>query len=557
MTRRRYKGQPEVQERIEPGMVVEAAQGDLGETDISKARVTEIERDQQGHVEQVKVEKGILFKKELEIPEDRIKEVTPESETATEGKVVIDANEAELQALTPTGQEQLASEVQQSDNILDKVEQAIPTHEGMREMEQGVDVIKEEQAGKGLRGLLHQLGPGLLGGLSGNDSSAVTAYAINGATSGFSQLWLLLISTPMYQAVLYTCAKIGRITQKGFSEVMREHYSKQASLPASLALIIANVALIAADLVAIGSGLQIVTTLDYKWFIIPVAIILWYLTVFRNFEAIKKIFIVLSLAFVTYIITAVLVRPQWSSVLFNTFVPHFDFTFTNISNAVALLGATLTPYTMYWQVQGEKEEQRPGSIKQKLRFASLDIAAGAISGNLIAYFIIVATASTVYTHHKTIGSAIDAAQALTPVLGPIGKYLFALGLIGSGLIAIPILLASTSYAVAGTFGWPSGLSKQPWQNEGFYLILSTALIGSMIMALMGIHPIQLIFWANIISGILAPVLVAYLLIIANNRKIMGKYTVSWLTNLWLGLTMLVLVAGVILLCYGLLTGHSS
>ena len=250
--------------------------------------------------------------------------------------------------------------------------------------------------------------------------------------------------------------------------------------PPRLILIVANVALIAADLVAIGSGLELITGLSWVWFVIPVGVILWYLTVYRNFETIKKIFIVMSLAFVAYIITAIFSHPNWGEILINTFVPHIDFSFISISSAVALLGATISPYNMFWQVQGEKEEQRAGSTKQKMRSAALDIAIGVISGNLVAYFIIISTASTLFVHHQNITTAADAARSLEPLLGPIAKYLFAVGLIGAGLVAIPVLLASTSYAVAGTFGWPAGLSKKPWQNEGFYLILTGALVVSMV-----------------------------------------------------------------------------
>jgi Mn2+/Fe2+ NRAMP family transporter len=181
--------------------------------------------------------------------------------------------------------------------------------------------------------------------------------------------------------------------------------------------------------------------------------------------------------------------------------------------------------------------------------AALDIAVGVISGNLIAYFIIISTASTLFVHHQNISTAADAARSLEPLLGPIAKYLFAFGLIGAGLVAIPVLLASTSYAVAGTFGWPAGLSKKPWQNEGFYLILTIALIH--------IDPIKLIFWANVLSGVLAPILVIYIIVIGNNREIMQKHRLGFMTNLGLVTTTLVMITAGILLFYGLATGQGG
>src|SRR5207248_3523236 len=176
----------------------------------------------------------------------------------------------------------------------------------------------------------------------------------------------------------------------------REHYSRWAAVPAALILIIANIALVAADLVAIGSGLGLLTGLAWFWFVVPVAIVLWYLTVYRSFETIKKVFIVMSLAFVTYIITAILSGANWQAVLFHTLVPQITLSFASVSSAVALLGATISPYTRSWHVQGDKEEARAGSTKQKVRGAALDIAIGVVSGNLVSFFIIVCTAATLF-----------------------------------------------------------------------------------------------------------------------------------------------------------------
>jgi len=567
-------------EKIEPGMVVEATEGDLGEEDVSKPKVTGVVEDQNGDVEKVVVTKGVVFKKNIDIPAERIQSVasTPQDHIG-QVKEIVDVNQAETASLRSSGEESLAPENQ--DGLLDTLEQEIPTVEGMRELEHSSnleptkknlnpEVEKREAAEEVTRGdgnkpdvpqktnsLLKVLGPGFLSGMAGNDSSAVTAYAVDGATIGYGHLWLMLLSTPLYQAIQYSCAKIGRITQKGLSEILREHYSRWVAFPASIILIIANVALIAADLVAIGSGLELITGLTWFWFVIPIAAILWYLTVYRNFETIKKIFIVMSLAFVTYIITAIFSGADWRAVLIHTFVPQIGFDFATISSAVALLGATFSPYSMFWQTQGEKEESRMGPPKKQLRSAALDVALGVVGGNLVSYFIIVCTAATLFAHHQNINTAADAARALVPLLGPFAQYLFAIGLIGAGLIAIPVLLASTSYAVAGTFGWPAGLSKKPWQNEGFYLILTAALAVSLVLSLLRFNPIQLIFWANVLSGVLAPILVIYIFIIGNNRKIMQNQPLGLITNICLLVPILIAVAGSVLLFYGLATGQSS
>lgn len=547
-------------EDIEPGMVVETTKGDLGEQDVTKPKVAEVVTDQNGNVEDIVVEKGVLFKKKLEIPVDRIKSVDSASKPGEpEGEVTIDVSEEEAEALKPYGEEVLTPD--DENGILEEAQRNIPTPEGLREMEAeniaGRAERPELKQRNKLLQVLYILGPGFITGMAGNDSTAVTSYSIDGSTAGYGHLWLMFLSTPLYQSVQFACAKIGRITQKGMADILREYYGRWVAVLATLLLIVANIALIAGNLVAIGSGLELITGISWVWFVIPVAVLLWYFTIYHSFEAIKKFFLVLSLAFVVYVITAIFSGANWGALLIHTFIPQISFGFASISAAVALLGATISPYTMFWQVQGEKEQQRAGSTSQKLREAALDIATGVISGNLVAYFIIVTTATTLFTHHQSINTAADAARALAPLLGPFAKYLFAIGLIGAGLVAIPVFLASTSYAVAGTFGWPEGLSKKPWQAEGFYLILTGALVVSLVLALLRIDPIKLIFYANVLVGILAPVMVVFVILVGNNRKIMKNQRLSLLNNIFLVITALIMGVAAILFFYGLFSGQGG
>ncbi len=537
---------------IVPGMKVEATEGDLGTQDISSARVTDVERNEQGEVEAVEVSKGILFRKKLEIPVDRVRGVDAASDGQNPGDMKIDANEPELESLTKRGAQRLSPESEKSqDSLLDQVEQQAPTAEGLREKEGNIHSQRQSNT------FWRIIGPGVLSGTSGNDPSAVTAYAVDGATIGYGHLWLMLLSTPLYYAVQFACAKIGRISQQGLSQLLRQHYGRPLAVFASLLLIITNVALIAADLAAIGSGLELVTGIRWVWFVAPVAFVLWYLTVYRNFESFKKIFLTMSFVFVAYILTTFFTHANWGTVLVHTFVPQISFDFTSISSAVALLGATISPYSMFWQTQGEIEEKRVGNLKHQLRDVKIDVGTGAISGQVVAYFIIICTASTLFIHHGSITTAADAAHALEPLAGPFARYLFAIGLVGSGIVAIPVLLASTSYAVTGAVGWPSGLSKRPWQNEGFYLILTVALVVGLIVALLGVNPIQLIFWANIIAGVMAPLLVIAVLLVGNNRTIMKGQRLSLFNNFGLVLITVILLVAVTLLFYGLATGQGG
>ena len=543
------KGQ---EEEIVPGMMVEATEGDLGKQDISTAKVTNVERDTKGNIKTIEVEKGILFRKKLEIPVARIQEIDPEIDGQTPGDIKIDANESELESLTQSGEQALSSEKERpQDSLLDQVEQQAPTAEGMREKEANIHAVRPKST------FWRIIGPGLLSGTSGNDPSAVTAYAVDGANVGYGHLWLMLLATPLYQSVQFACAKIGRVSQRGLSQILREHYGQPIAVLISLLLIITNVALIAADLAAIGTGLELVTGIRWVWFVAPVGIVLWYLTVYRNFESFKKIFLSMSFVFVAYILTAFFSHADWGTILVHTFIPQISFSFTSISSAVALLGATISPYSMFWQTQGELEEKRTGELKKQLRDAEIDVGTGSISGQVVAYFVIISTASTIFIHHGSINSASDAAHALEPLAGPLARYLFAVGLVGSGIVAIPVLLASTSYAVTGAFGWPAGLSKRPWQNEGFYLILTVALIIGLIVALIGIDPIRLIFWANVLAGVMSPLLVLAIVFVGNNRTIMKEQRLSLLNNLGLVLIIAILLVAITLLFYGLATGQAG
>lgn len=542
-----------IDNEIVPGMEVETTEGDLGENDVSHARVKDVKKKDQGEREVLKVSKGTLFKKEIEVPSDRVQAVEPApSGHETEGKVIIDANNKELEALTRAGPESLPAESERAqEGLLDQVEQRVPTTEGMREMESKIYATRPRST------FWRVIGPGLLSGTSGNDPSAITVYAVDGANAGYGHLWLMLLTTPLYHAVQFACAKIGRVSRKGISELLREHYGRPVAIVISLLLVISNLGLIAADLAAIGSGFELVTGIAWTWFVVPAALVLWYLTVYRNFESFKKIFLTMSFVFVAYILAAFFTHADWAAILSHTFVPRLSFDFTSISSAVALLGATISPYSMFWQAKAEIEEKRDGSLKQQVHTARIDVGSGGVAGQVVAYFVIICTASTLFVHHATINTAADAARSLEPLAGPLSRYLFAIGLIGSGLVAIPVLLASTSYAVSGAVGWPGGLAKRPWQNEGFYLVLTAAIVVGLVIPLFGVNPIQLIFWSNVVAAIIAPLLVIAILLVGNHRSIMKDQRLSLPHNFGLVLVALILLAGSVLFFYQLAAGQGS
>lgn len=453
----------------------------------------------------------------------------------------------EREALTETGRHHESLERSHAGQF-SQGEQQVPSTEGMGKMECDIQATRPRHA------FLQLIGPGLLSGTSGNDPSAATTYAINGANAGYGQLWLILLTTPLYYAVQFACAKIGRVSQKGLPQLLREQYGRPVALAASLLLVISNIALVAADLAAVGSGFELITNIPWMWFVVPVALVLWYLTVSRNYESFKTIFLTMSLVFVAYILPSFFSHANWRDILVHTFVPHLGFNFLSISSAVALLGATISPYSMFWQVQAETEEQRKGSLTQQLRTVKLDVGSGAILGQVVAYFIIVTTASTLFVHHTTINTAADAARALEPLVGPLARSLFAIGLIGSGLVAIPVLLVSTSFAVSGVFSRPEVRASRPWQGEGSFLVLSAATVVALVMTLLRVDPITLIFWSNIVAALIAPLLIIAILMVGNHPTIMKKQRLNLLHNFSLVLIVLILIAAAVLLFYGLATG---
>ncbi len=567
--------------KVQPGMIVEGQNDALGKDDLSKPKVSSVKRDAQGRVSQIEVKKGVVFRKTIEIAPERVQAVQKPDKAAPEGKVKVEATDREVAALSATGTEALAPEkthvpheklkelhkrqhsaaiTQPAEITAQKDEEEAREEAEETKRSRSARQVSPTTSGKRANGfitMLRMLGPGFLSGMAGNDSSAVASYAIDGATAGYGHLWLIVLSTPLLQAVQVACGQIGRVTKQGLNTLLREHYGRKVSIPATMILLVANTGLIAANLVAIGEGFQLLTGIKWVWFVAPVALILWYITTYQNFSAIKNIFLVMSLAFAAYIITGFFSGAHWGQVLLNTVTPQVTFSFASVSSAVALLGATISPYTMFWQAEGEKEAHRPGPLTRQLKLSRRDIGAGVFSGNLVAYFIIVCAAATLHTHHQQIATAADAARALQPLLGPYATYLFAIGFIGAGLVAIPVLLAGSSYAVANVFGWPASLWRKPWQSEGFYLILGVALVIGLIIALIGIDPISLIFYANVLQGALAPVLVTLLIFLGTNRKVMGEHRLSHLIIIGLVLAAVLMFAATILLFYGMFTGQGG
>jgi Mn2+/Fe2+ NRAMP family transporter len=551
-------------EDIQLELSVKTSERVLDEGNASGSQATQLIPYQQGQVKELVVEKSLLGQKGLVLPIGQVQAVEYARDRPIPGTVIIQVSEVRGAGSSASGSEAFVPDNQGALSYLS--EQEIVAAERARKVKARHAVSRARgtmlQAGEAeartlsiggtiSKAVLCVLGSGFLAHLVSKDPLARTTDAIDRASAGCKRLRLLVLSMPLYQAVQSVSATIRRATQSGSTALLRIHYSFWVAFLAALMLIITNVVLIAADLVAIDSGIALLTGLPWLWFALPVAIVLWYISVFRSFEAFRKIFMVLSLVFVTYLIAAISSRANWMDALQRVFVPPVRFDLTGLSIAIALLGAIFVPYSLFWLIQTEKERKRPESWKQQLRLTALDVASGSVGGTVIAYTIIICTSATIFARHSQIATVATIAHSLEPLLGPAAKYLFAVALIGAGIVSIPVLLASTSYAVSGPSGWPIGLSERSWRRKGFSRILTGALVISLLLAFLRFDPLRLIFWENVLTGVLAPVLLVYLLIFGKMRNIMGNRRVGQLTNLGLLVAALILLVVALLLFSGL------
>jgi NRAMP (natural resistance-associated macrophage protein)-like metal ion transporter len=406
---------------------------------------------------------------------------------------------------------------------------------------------------RSVRQWVRVVGPGVITGAAGDDPAGIGTYAQTGAQSGTGLLWLMLLATPMLQVVQVTAAKLGIVTKKGLSGVLKEHYGFRVALFAAILTALGNVLTMGADIAGIGAGFELIFGVRWQWFVIPVTIGIWYFQVYMDYRVVRKVFLLLSLSLVSYVIAGVLARPHWALVLRDTFIPRFELSMAFISTAVGLLGTTITPYMYYFQAAEVVDENT--AIK-RLDDTVADTTIGSIFTNLVSYFVILATATTLFAHHISINTAQDAANALVPFAGKAAKYVFAVGMIGAGLLAIPVLAASTASMVGEVAGWRIGLSRSTSRARGFYLALTITLVFGLVITLSGINPMKALFYSQIGNGIIAPVILFMLFRLASRRDILGEHVNSWKQQAWGWLTFGILVASVVLFFWGLATGRA-
>lgn len=381
--------------------------------------------------------------------------------------------------------------------------------------------------------------PGIVTASADNDPSSVSTYSVVGATTGFSQLWLLLISTPLIIAVHAMAARIGNVTKKGLLTLIKERFGRPWAFSFMVAVVAANLLTLVADIIGLAAGFQLLTGDNYAYFIIPVVVLIWYIIVFDNYQRIAKYFFWFSGIFLAYVLAGFLARPDWTQVAVSMVKPAIQFNPAYLMGALALLGVTFSPYAFVWQTEEEIEEKH--GIRQ-VKQSQKSVILGFIYGNLVSFFIILAAASVVSKGGIQSLSITDIAQALTPLAGKWASALFAIGLIGSGILAVPILITSSAYAVAEYFCLPEGLSRKPARAKGFYGMITLGFIISLAALLFKFDPIKAMFFSQVLVGILVPFFIYFILRIAADKKIMGQYCCHWLgrTAGWLSIAIFVL-----------------
>jgi len=403
-----------------------------------------------------------------------------------------------------------------------------------------------------------ELGPGLITGAADDDPSGISTYSQAGAAYGTGLLWTALISLPLMTAVQLMCARIGIVARNGLAGVLRDHYSKWLLWIACGLLLFANTVNITADLAGMSAATVLFTGGRPVWFVPIYATFVILLLVFSTYDVMTRVLKWLTLALFAYVIAAFLAKPDWPNVLGATLVPHVQFTREYVLTFVALMGTTISPYLFFWQSAQNAEQdhqlhgkfgQRPRrAVGRELRSARRDVYTGMLVSNVIMYFIILTAGVTLHPAGITeIQTAEQAAQALRPVAGSAASLLFTAGIIGTGMLGVPVLAGSGAYAVAEAAAWRRGMNERPRSAANFYGVMVAAMVIGIVLNFAKFNPMKLLIGAAVVNGLMAPPLIVIILVVCNNREVMGEHRNGWALNVVGGIAALVMSGAAILL----------
>jgi NRAMP (natural resistance-associated macrophage protein)-like metal ion transporter len=406
-----------------------------------------------------------------------------------------------------------------------------------------------------VRRFLSKLGPGFITGAADDDPAGIGTYAAAGASMGYAALWTAPLTLPLMAAVQYVCAKLGLVSGQGLAGLLRERTPRPVLFASVGALFVANTLNAGADIGAIADALHLLAPMP-AWLTMPlIAIGIVLLQMFGSYALISRTFKWLTLTLFGYIASALLAHPHGAEVLRGTFLPTVRADREHLALLVAVLGTTISPYLFFWQASLEVEEeivvgrvtlqQRRGATKGELAAAAVDVDFGMFFSTVIMYFSILATAATLHrAGHTHVGSAAEAAAALEPLAGGAARALLAVGLVGAGLLAVPVLTGSTAYAVAEVFGWKHSLSAPPREALPFYGVIAVSTVLGLVLDYTGVRPFDALVGSSIVNGLLAPPLLVLVMLLSNDPKVVGRNPNRRITNVlgWLTVVLMSIAA---------------
>lgn len=396
-------------------------------------------------------------------------------------------------------------------------------------------------------------GPGVTTGAADDDPSGIATYSQTGAQFGYGQLWTAVYMLPLMIAIQEACARIGAVTGKGIATIIKEHYSKKLLYFVAFLVVIANTINIGADIGAMAAAANLIIPINFTILAILFTIIMLVLQIFSCYKTYAKILKYLCLSLLAYPITVFMVKQPWLTLLKATFIPHIEFNFQFLFIITGVLGTTISPYLFFWQASQEAEEKHQKKLDKAdgkshisakyMKNLRIDNFVGMLFSEICAWSIIVVAATVLHTNGVTnINTAADAAKALEPFVqsfphaGYLAKLIFATGVIGLGLLSVPVLAGSASYALSAAFNFPEGLNLKFRNAKGFYGIIIIAMCIGLGLNFIGVNPIKALIYAAVINGVAAVPLIFIIAIIGRNKKIMGKYKNGLLSNIFLMIT---------------------
>jgi NRAMP (natural resistance-associated macrophage protein)-like metal ion transporter len=386
-------------------------------------------------------------------------------------------------------------------------------------------------------GMLRRLGPGLITGAADDDPSGIGTYSQVGAQFGYGLAWTMLFSLPFMMAIQLVSARIGCVTGRGIAANLRRHYAPWLVRSIVILLLAANIINLGADLGAMGAALQLLVGGNSRLYTIGLGIFCVVAEVFITYSWYAGILKWMTLFLFSYVAVVFTVHVPWSQALFATFVPHLTFDAAAATALVAVLGTTISPYLFFWQAALEVEELRrrggqplalaPGDAKPQFDRIRTDTVVGMVVSNLIAVFIIYATAATLHATGVTnIQTSSQAAEALRPVAGEFTFAVFAAGILGTGLLAVPVLAGSAAYAVSEAFQWREGLARRLLQAKSFYAAIAVSTMAGVGLNFTALDPVKALYWSAVVNGVLSAPVMTVVMLIASNGRIMGRLTLS-------------------------------